>query len=172
LLVKWLPSILEDVEGEFAMVDGALLQEVDIFNGLTDQQLDTIAASCQEAQYSEGDIILHESEQSKEMYIIAEGEVEIMVGVSKGDRPQRTVDGEVLLVRLGVGQVFGEMAVVDQGLRSATVRCSASPTRLLIMQRDTFLALCDEDNNLGYTVMRNLAADVCFKLRSHNLTWK
>lgn len=154
------------------MVDGTLLRQVDIFSGLTGQQLDAIGAGCHEAEYSEGDTILHESEQSKEMYIIAEGEVEIMVGASKDGGPPCAVDGEVLLVRLGVGQVFGEMAVVDQGLRSATVRCSASPTRLLTIRRDTFLALCDEDNNLGYTVMRNLAADVCFKLRSHNLTWK
>lgn len=154
------------------MVNGALLKEVDIFNGLTGQQLEKVAARWQEVELNLGDVILHESEQSKEMYIIAEGEVEIAVGVNTEFHPLPVVDGEILIVRLGAGQIFGEMALVDQGLRSATVRCSASPTRLLIMQRDDFVSLCDADSHLGFIVMRNIAADVCFKLRSHNLAWK
>ena len=154
------------------MINGSLLKEVDIFNGLTDQQLEKVATRCREVEFNQGGIILHESEQSKEMYIIAEGEVEIAVGVITESHPLPAVDGEVLIIRLGAGQIFGEMALVDQGLRSATVRCSASPTRLLIMQRDDFIALCEEDGHLGFTVMRNIAADVCFKLRSHNLAWK
>ena len=154
------------------MINGALLKKVDIFNGLTDQQLEKVATRCKEVEFNQGDVILNESEQSKEMYLIAGGEVEIAVRASMESYPLPAVDGEVMVVRLGAGQIFGEMALVDQGLRSATVRCSASPTRLLIMQRDDFITLCDEDGHLGFTVMRNIAADVCFKLRSHNLAWK
>ena len=155
------------------MINGPLLKEVDIFNGLTDQQLEKVATRCREVEFNQGDIILHESEQSKEMYLIAEGEVEItLVEINKESYSLLAVDGEVLIIRLGAGQIFGEMALVDQGLRSATVRCSTSPTRLFIIQRDDFIALCDEDSRLGFIVMRNIAADVCFKLRSHNLAWK
>ena len=154
------------------MINGPLLKEVDIFNGLTDQQLAMVVTRCREVELNQGDVILHESEQSKEMYIIAEGEVEITVKVNQESSSLPTVDGEVQIIRLGAGQIFGEMALVDQGLRSATVRCSTSPTRLFIMQRDDFIALCDEDGHLGFIVMRNIAADVCFKLRSYNLGWK
>ena len=154
------------------MVNESLLREVDIFNGLSDAQLEKVGAICHEARFMDGDVILQESDQSKEMYVIAEGEVEIVLGVDASAYPFPTSDGQVLIVRLGKGQIFGEMALVDQGLRSATVRCSATPTRLLIVQRDDFMALCQADTHLGFVVMRNVAADVCFKLRSHNLAWK
>jgi CRP-like cAMP-binding protein len=154
------------------MINEALLREVDLFNGLSDEQLKKVGAVCHEVTFEDGDVILKENEQSKEMYIIAEGEVEIVLGVDAATYPFPTSDGQVLIVRLGEGQIFGEMALVDQGLRSATVRCSATPTRLLIVRRDEFMALCEADTHLGFVVMRNVAADVCFKLRSHNLAWK
>ena len=154
------------------MINGPLLKEVDIFNGLTDQQLAKVVTRCREVELNQGDVILHESEQSKEMYIIAEGEVEITVAVNQESSSLSAVDGEVQIISLGAGQTFGEMALVDQGLRSATVRCSTSPTRLIIVQSDDFMALCDEDSHLGFIVMRNIAADFCFKLRSYNLAWK
>jgi CRP-like cAMP-binding protein len=154
------------------MIEKPLLKSLDIFSGLNEQLLDKIAGLCQEKPFSEGDIILQESEQSKEMYIIAEGEVEITVGIKTDPLLFPSASGEALIVRLGAGQIFGEMALVDQGLRSATVRCSASPTRLLIIERDDFMRVFEEDNYLGFMVMRNIAADVCFKLRSHTLAWK
>lgn len=154
------------------MVSSSMLMGVDIFSGLTDEQLKKVGAICQETGFKAGEIILRESAQSKDLYIIAEGEVEIMIGANVSESPIPTADGQVMIIRLGEGQIFGEMALVDQGLRSATVRCSATPTRLLIVQRDDFMALCQEDSQLGFIVMRNIAADVCFKLRSHNLAWK
>jgi CRP-like cAMP-binding protein len=160
------------MKGAIDVVDKSLLRHLDIFGGLNDQQLDKIASHFHENRFNEGDIILQENEHSNEMYIIAEGEVEITVGVKSDARFLPSVNGQALMVRLGVGQIFGEMSLVDQGLRSATVRCATSPTRLLFIGRDVFMDLSVKDNLLGFTVMRNIAADVCFKLRSHNLAWK
>jgi CRP-like cAMP-binding protein len=58
---------------------------------------------------------------------------------------------------------------VDQGLRSASARCSANNTLLLIIPRDKLILLCDTYPQLGYRLMRNLAADLALKIRSTDL---
>jgi hypothetical protein len=41
-----------------------------------------------------------------------------------------------------------------------------------VIRRDDFIQLCEQDTDIGYKVMRNLAADMSFKLRHRNLSWK
>ena len=55
------------------MIDSSLLKRVDIFSGLSEEQLQKVGAICREAIFQAGEIILQESEESKEMYIVAEG---------------------------------------------------------------------------------------------------
>lgn len=153
------------------MTDPELLRGVDIFNGLTDQQLRQVASICQELELRQGDVVLQEHAQGSEMYVIAHGEVEVMLDVGASNCPLPVEDGQVSIISLGAGQVFGEMALVDQGSRSATVRCVVTPTRVLTVPHRSFIELCEKDARLGYVVMRNIAADVCFKLRARNMTW-
>jgi CRP-like cAMP-binding protein len=75
----------------------------------------------------------------------------------------------VTIATLRRGQCFGEVALVDEGLRSATARCSANNTQLFIIPRDKLVALCDTYPQLGYKLMRNLAADLALKIRSTDL---
>jgi CRP/FNR family transcriptional regulator, cyclic AMP receptor protein len=65
--------------------------------------------------------------------------------------------------------VLGEMALLDQGPRSASLRANSEPTVLQVLQRNQFEKLCQENTRIGYIVMRNLAADLSFKLRHRNL---
>jgi len=153
------------------MTDPELLKGVDIFNGLTDQQIHAVASICQELELRQGDVVLQEHAQSDEMYVIAQGEVEVILNVDANNCPVQTEDGQISIISLGAGQVFGEMALVDQGSRSATIRCAVTPTRLLTLPHRAFMELCDKDARLGYVVMRNIAADVCFKLRARNMMW-
>lgn len=148
-----------------------LLQHSELFSGLTAEQVERIVALGHEATYSLGDIVIHEGDPSDEVYIICSGMVE--VGVSRGARDTTTNAPErspmTSLARLGRGQVFGEIALVDRGTRSATVRCVKDGTVLYVIPRQSFWALCDGDHDIGYIVMRNIAADLAFKLRHRNL---
>ena len=76
---------------------------------------------------------------------------------------------ETAVARLRRGQSFGEVALVDEGLRSATARAAQKETRLLVIQRDKLIMLCETYPQLGYRLMYNLAADLAMKIRNTDL---
>lgn len=139
-----------------------LMKAVELFHGLTDAQLQRLLDISQEAVYQDGDVIFEQGAAGDALYFISEGQVEICIR-STPDSPERTE------VFLGRGQIFGEMALVDRGTRSATVRCCQDDTVLRAIQGDAFTALCETDTAIGYVIMRNIACDLSFKLRHRNL---
>src|SRR3989304_3157354 len=117
-----------------------ILKQADIFFELTPTQLELVASLCQERRLNTGDIIFEENTPSDELYVIAQGEIEIQVDPSMvGDSSTRPM-GPVTIATLRRGQSFGEVALVDQGLRSATARCAQHNTHLLILPRDKLMA--------------------------------
>lgn len=142
-----------------------LLKRVELFDGLNDHELAGLARICREATFGKDEVIFSQGQAGDSLYIVREGFVEVVVGHGT-DGP----DTRKSIVNLGTGQVFGEMALVDRGVRSATVRSVTARTVVDEIHRDAFTALCEGDTKIGYTVMRNLAADLSFKLRHRNLT--
>lgn len=143
------------------------LKQADIFYELTATQLEMIASISAEKSYKEGDVIFEENKPSLTLYVIADGEVEIqvdskLIGKASGDGPQT-------IATLRRGQSFGEVALVDQGLSSARARCAKPDTRLILITHSRLLKLCDSYPDLGYRLMRNLAADLAMKIRNTDL---
>lgn len=144
-----------------------VLKQADIFDELTSTQLELIASICTERLYQAGDVIFEENTPGDELYIIANGEVEIQVNPSLVNKDD--TGGPRVIATLRRGQSFGEVALVDQGLRSAAAHCSGQDTRLIVIPRDKLMLLCDTYAQLGYRLMRNLAADLSMKLRHTDL---
>ena len=142
-----------------------LLKKVDILNSLSESQLERVAELWREQTRNEDDIIFRENDASSELYLIQDGLVEITLSVPEPGT-------EKSIVTLGKGQTFGEMALVDEGPRSASARCIADGTRLWVAKRADFISLCEKDTSIGFIVMKNIAADLSFKLRLINLTRK
>ncbi len=146
-----------------------VLQQADIFYGLSPEQLGLVASLCQERQFSGGEIIFRENSSSDELFIIARGEVEILVDPALVSDRRDTPSRPTTIATLRRGQSFGEVALVDQGLRSATARSASHDTQLLAIARSGLLGLCDADPLLGYRLMFNLAADLALKIRNTDL---
>jgi CRP-like cAMP-binding protein len=145
-----------------------LLERSELFHELSAEEIERVAALGQEQSYSKGDTVISEGDTSDEIYIVCGGLVE--VEVAQGMVPN--VAGRLQMnpiVRLGRGQVFGEMGLIDQGVRSATVRCAEDGTTLYVITRQALWNLCEEDYHIGFVLMRNIAADLSFKLRHRNL---
>lgn len=146
-----------------------ILKRTDIFYDLNEKQLEMVAELCHEVHVRTGEMVFEEQSASDELYVIARGEIEIVVDPSIIDatpierRP-------VTIATMRAGQAFGEIALVDQGLRSAGARSAAENTRLLVVPRAKLLQLCDQHPELGYRVMRNVAADLALKMRGADLT--
>ncbi|MBW8011178.1 MAG: cyclic nucleotide-binding domain-containing protein [Chloroflexi bacterium] len=136
---------------------------IELFEGLSDSELEAVITLCEERSYSKGDIIAEQGNPGNEFYIIIEGFAEISVD-SEQDAPRK------LVVNLGSGQTAGEMSLVDQGPRSATIRAINNPTTVQVIQQEAFAELCENNHKIGYIVMRNIAADLSFRLRQRHLS--
>ncbi len=145
-----------------------LLGRSELFAGLPEEKIQQIISIGRTRTFQAGETIIVGGESSGDLYIVERGMVEVLVpGGAVPDvagSPDLTV-----LVQLGLGQVFGEMALVDRGARSATVRCVEDGTALFVIPREAFWELCEGDHHIGYVVMRNIARDLSFKLRHRNL---
>jgi CRP-like cAMP-binding protein len=144
----------------------AYLKQSDIFYQFTHTQLELVSNLCQEKTFNEGETIFEENSGSKELYVIIQGEVDIIVDPSMVGTQQ---EAKMLLATLRRGQSFGEVALVDEGLRSATAQARQKNTRLLVIPRDKIIMLCETYPQLGYRMMYNLAADLAMKIRHTDL---
>jgi len=138
-----------------------LIRSVEIFKGLSDSELEEIVAICHSQHLKTGEDLVEEGDIAEDFYLITDGSVEVILGASKPS--PRT------LLYMGVGQLIGEMALIDQGRRSATVRAVEDPTIVQRIRNDDFLELCERNTHVGFIVMMNMAADLSFKLRHVNL---
>ncbi len=138
-----------------------ILKRVQLLATLSDDELAQIAALCTEKSVSAGEMLIEQNTTGKEMYIVGEGAAEVFI---KGLSDNRS------LVVLGKGQVIGEMALIDQGYRSASVRATQDGATLYVIQSDDFNQLCRTNTHIGHIAMRNMAIDLAFKLRHRNLT--
>jgi CRP-like cAMP-binding protein len=145
-----------------------LLSSVEIFAELNPMQIEKIENVCTELNFNQGDVIFEENSPSKEFYIVVKGKVNItlnpdlIAGGEERHEPQ-------IIATLGRGQSFGEVALVDEGVRSASAVAGSPHCKLLMISRADLMRLLGLDLEMGFIVMQNLAADLCFKLRNTNL---
>lgn len=134
-----------------------ILKLVELFRGLDESQLKQIAAISHQEVYQEKDTVFKQGSVGDALYVIGRGQVEVVVRGSTGE--------SFAAIYLGEGQIFGEMALIDQGTRSASIQVVEDNTTLYRIGTDNFIDLCQSNTDIGYIMMRNLAQDLSFKLR-------
>jgi len=97
--------------------------------------------------YRRGDIIVQQGDKGECMYVIQEGTVEVY---------QLRSGKEVHLAFLNEGDFFGEMAVFEQEVRSASVR-AVEEARILTIDKKNFLKRIHEDPSLAYHIVQTLS---------------
>ncbi len=145
------------------------LKQSDIFYEFSQTQLEMVANLCTVVTFQDGETIFQENSDHKELYIIVEGEIDILIKPSKVSLLGLLEEEEAPIATLRRGQNFGEVALVDEGLRSATARATEKDTRLLVIARDRLISLCETYPQLGYRLMYNLATDLAMKIRNTDL---
>ncbi|MEW5961203.1 MAG: cyclic nucleotide-binding domain-containing protein [Chloroflexota bacterium] len=139
------------------------LQRVDLFSGLPEAMLEKVAELCRPQSYRANAIIIERNAPSVSFFLIQAGTVNILTAPDPEDQ---LTNGAV--ITLGKGQSFGEMSLIDSGVRSATVK-AVTDTQLLAIDCREFTQLCESNTDFGYQIMRNIAADLSFKIRHRNM---
>ena len=119
------------------------MRDVPLFAGLLPSELDRVALVMNPADVPAGDVICTEGEVGRDFYLLADGEATV----------ER--DGETV-AKLSKGDHFGELAVLDRGPRSATVR-AMSDCRLFVLHDESFAAVLNEVPALAQKLLAALA---------------
>lgn len=131
-----------------------VLRQIPLFRHLNYKELVKLLNETEVRDLATDATVFSENEPGDAFYVILSGAVD----VSQDD--QR-------LTRLEAGVHFGEMALVDQAPRSATVRCVA-PTRLLGLSRDAFYRLIRVEPVLGSKLLWSFVQSLSYRLRETN----
>ena len=151
------------------MTNVGMLKQADIFHGLSEVQIERVASICTEKCFGVAEIIFEEKSAGDELYVIARGEVEILFDPSLVSDREHAPSRPQTIATLRRGQSFGEIALVDQGLRSASARSASHQTHLIVIPRLKLLEICENDPVFGYRLMHNLAADLALKIRNSGM---
>lgn len=98
--------------------------------------------------YSKGDVVIRQGEFGDHIYAVQEGELEVV--------KERKGGGEIRVAVLRTGDIFGEMAILQKEVRSATVR-TLTEARLLTVDKKTFMSRVHEDPSLAFNIVRMMA---------------
>ncbi len=127
------------------------LQKVSIFRSASRATLERVAQLCRWQTHAQGNIILFYQDTSTDVFFIVEGRVRASIYAP---------DGKVLLFTdIGRGEVFGEIAALDRGPRSASIE-ALEPTVLAVMAAADFERILLDDAGVAMATLRLLTSRV------------
>jgi len=128
-----------------------LLDRVPVFHGMSGEELLQLLEAAEKCTFAAGDTIVREGSTGAWLYVIIDGGVSV----------RKSAPGhETELAALGAGDSFGEMSLVDQELRSASV-VAVSPCVLLRLSQQA----CDRHPTGSAKIYRNIAQVLSRRLR-------
>jgi CRP-like cAMP-binding protein len=124
------------------------LGKVQLFQGLTKRQMETLAKTFVERKYSAGQAIVTQGKGGEGFFVVTAGKAEIV---------RERNDGEKVVVnQVGPGDFFGELALLDDGVRTATVTAQEDTVCLVLTSWD-FISVLREDADMGVAILKELA---------------
>ena len=98
-------------------------------------------------EYSDGEVVIRQGDAGECMYVVQSGSVEVF---------QSSGDTEIRLATLGSGDVFGEMALFEREVRSATVKAKGK-ARILSVDKKLFLRKMHEDPSIAFNILQKMS---------------
>lgn len=128
-----------------------MLEGVEIFEGLTPEELDVLASSGVSRSFPKNTVIINENDHANSLYIIESGRVKVYCSDKNGK--------EFIMNTLGASDYFGELALLDDERRSASVRTMEKATFFIIYKED-FNKVLLQQANIAAILIRNLTRRV------------
>ena len=137
------------------MIDGASIRRVPLFRDFADDEITGIAATVTDRTYTKHDFIVREGDPGSTFFFLVSGSVSVCRIMPDGR--------EMILAILKEGDFFGEMAMFDSSLRSASIK-TLTDVEVGAIRYTDFLILLDENPRVG----RSLAIALSERLRAAN----
>jgi CRP/FNR family cyclic AMP-dependent transcriptional regulator len=125
----------------------AVLRQVELFGHLTDEQLEQLAAQSRELSFRKHAVLMTEGDIGESMYVIRDGLVKVFVSDEEGK--------ELVLYQQGKGAVIGDIALLDDAPRSASVSTLEKTTALSI-GKQAFLECLMQSPEMSINIIRSL----------------
>ncbi len=124
-----------------------LLRHVDLFQHLTEQQLEDLAAQTRELNFRKHAVLMTEGDAGESMYVIKSGSVKVYVSDDEGR--------ELVLYQQGKGAAIGDISLLDDEPRSASVS-TLEPTTALMIGKQAFLQCLRASPEMAINIIRSL----------------
>lgn len=125
------------------------LQQIPLFHEVAPSDLQALLTLMPRQTFSAGELILEGRSLGDKMYIVLSGQVRIFIEEEEDDY-------RLTIALIGAGQVFGELSLLDQAPRAASV-IAETEAEMLLLHRVDFLAFINERPQVGIAMMQNLA---------------
>jgi signal transduction histidine kinase len=129
-----------------ADADGELLRRVPLFAGLDDEDLVPIAAATTRRRLVTGEILVTQGDAGDALFVVADGELQVF---------KRSGQADVPIATLGPGEIVGEMAVLEDRPRIASVR-AVTPSQVLRIDRDAILEMVRTRPTATLSILRTV----------------
>jgi CRP/FNR family cyclic AMP-dependent transcriptional regulator len=124
-----------------------VLKNVPLFSSFTDQQLAALLPAVQHRRFPRGSYVIRAGEETDALYIILAGRAKVLIPDDDGN--------EVILALIGPNDFFGEMGLLDDQPRSASVETTES-CEMLRISRSAFLNCLKDNFDAAMLIIRNL----------------
>ncbi len=129
----------------------SVLKNVEIFAGLSDAELAALEESCIRRSYPKNTVIINENDVADSLYVIESGKVKVYCSDKNGK--------EFIMNTLLANDYFGELALLDDDRRSASVRTMEKADFCIIYKQD-FNRVMGEHPNIAKTLIKNITRRV------------
>ncbi len=143
-----------------------ILKRCEVFVGLTDDELHQISSlsSAHIKTYDVNQIVSNAGESAEYLYILVEGQVHLNLQVEFG---KDDLSMEITVDTVHKGSVFGWSALVQPYAFSRTSICSKK-SKILLLNGKELIELMNQDERMGYEIMRSIACVIASRLRTPN----
>ena len=124
----------------------ALIASVPLFAGLDRREIEFLGRLMDDVDVSDGKVLTREGSSGGEFFIVVEGSIKVERGGAE-------------INRLGAGDFFGEIALIDQGPRTATA-IADGPARLMVLTSAGFASMLGQNPGVETKILRVLARRV------------
>jgi len=145
------------------------LSQIKLLQDLTGKELDEFCSILKPVGVPKDTLIMKEGEVGDSMFLFADGEVVVTKNLTLKLGKRGFSNAEKSMVKLNSKTVpfFGEMAIFENDMRSATITASTD-CLLYEIKRDDFDNICKKNKTLGYKIIRKIAVTLCKHLRKGN----